>query len=532
MSLSSRYSFFHMFKKSITKGKQNLLNKKDSRGILLKLLPALSDISGADCALIECSCDYSDKACVYLSKAGEEIMGVRINRDEYFPSLCAIWEFRPVMPSIVVRGDVPHYILGGAHLMLPGIMRAPLNSLPFKVGDLVLLKAPRNEFAFAIGKALMSSSEISESPQTAKGKALEVLHFFGDGLWQLGSRAIPSGFSFDRIEASTSDIVDIAPAPVIVEESESADISLNESEYDELVLASFLCAAKCAEEGSLPMNASSLYSRMQAACRKITRSSSALKAIGGEVAKLRTISMEDRSKFKLELKSSSFKQLRNLLQTLQDRNWISFKQIRGEFVIVKISFENPAIKGFNVPSAEIATDADSLAAPTLVEVAMWFGLNAQWKNIFSEVVRSELTQGSKKDLSDQLRVYLCTIKGGSVSLPGFEGMEKKQLMKRFEDDLISFHSFSTELPPRVRKGNPPPVKISVKRIQGNKYCTVIKGLSAYFVAESEIASLLSNRLSVSASVTAEGLYCQGQLAGKVEQFLVNTVGVPKSSISS
>ena len=538
-----------MFKKGIKIDKQNILNKKDSRTVIMKLVRGSADDSAKDLILSEAQCDIApEKSVVYLAKSDGEVMGVRIKRDEYYPSLYAIWELRPAMGFVIVRPDVPQFILAGAHLMLPGIVRnVDFISKSFVEGEIVLLKVSCNEYPFAIGKALFGSAEIHSAPQGSKGKAIEVIHYFGDGLWQLGSRRIPPGFSFDKIEASTRKVSEIGPqCPVLDSPELEAKLVLSPLEYDELVFASFFCAAKCLGNSDLPMSASALYSRMQAACRRI---------VGGEIIsdklkKVRAVeeirnvffSKPERDKFKLDLKCSSMKNVKGMFKVLEDRNFITLKEIRGEAVIVSIKFENPAVKQFQVPL--LVVEEKTPHNQHMVTVSTLYTLNAKWKQVFISVCGSDRFEASsEKDLTDVLcRSILGDDNSPTVVdlskypelLAGALGMnpscvDKGEVVRCFRKDLLPMYSLSTELPPRLRRGNPPRITVREKRVQGNKFCTIIQGLESYHLSLFQVSSGISGSMKVAVSVTEEGVYCQGRLSSKLVFFLTEVVGIPKDS---
>ena len=110
-------------------------------------------------------------------------------------------------------------------------------------------------------------------------------------------------------------------------------------------------------------------------------------------------------------------------------------------------------------------------------------------------------------------------------------ISKKDFSIKFATDLVPHYSVSIEVPPRIHRGNPPTVTVSVKRIQGKKYATEIRGLNKYLLNESQIAKTLSNNFSVSCSKTTDnGIYCQGNLGDRVKGWLVDVIGIPRECI--
>ncbi len=83
------------------------------------------------------------------------------------------------LPRVFVdKGAVPH-ILNGADVMVPGIVKV---EGVFDKGGIVLIADYEKERIFAVGEALMSSSEILSAK---KGRAVRNIHYAGDNLWKI-----------------------------------------------------------------------------------------------------------------------------------------------------------------------------------------------------------------------------------------------------------------------------------------------------------------------------------------------------------
>jgi PUA domain protein len=97
--------------------------------------------------------------------------------DRYYPIL----SFEPLasrLPKVVVdMGAVPH-ICNGADVMVPGIRRVEGD---FESGAPVAIVDERHGKRLAVGMALMGSRSI---PSAARGRAVENVHYVGDGLWR------------------------------------------------------------------------------------------------------------------------------------------------------------------------------------------------------------------------------------------------------------------------------------------------------------------------------------------------------------
>ena len=77
----------------------------------------------------------------------------------------------------VDMGAVP-YVANGADVMAPGVVDADLK---IKDGDLVWIRDEKNSRPLAIGRALMSGSDMVSAKS---GKAVSTIHYVGDKLWK------------------------------------------------------------------------------------------------------------------------------------------------------------------------------------------------------------------------------------------------------------------------------------------------------------------------------------------------------------
>ncbi len=114
-------------------------------------------------------------------------------------------------------------------------------------------------------------------------------------------------------------------------------------------------------------------------------------------------------------------------------------------------------------------------------------------------------------------------------------VSKQEFSVKFKHDLVRHYSVSSELPPRIHRGDPPRISVVVKKVKGGggrKVATVVSGLEKYFLDENEIARMFANTFSVSTTVNEkEGIYIQGDVKGKIGEVLARHVGVPKEFIS-
>ncbi len=106
---------------------------------------------------------------------GEPLILFNAGKDIYVPYIPSVG-VKVFCPSIVVdMGAVP-YIVKGADVMAPGIVKLD----DFEEGDVVCVRTEKFEKVVAVGLALMSSSEAENA---GRGKVVRCIHYVGDRFW-------------------------------------------------------------------------------------------------------------------------------------------------------------------------------------------------------------------------------------------------------------------------------------------------------------------------------------------------------------
>ena len=109
-------------------------------------------------------------------------------RNDFYPTIYTLWKIPRLLSQVVIHAPVSSYILRGADLMTPGIMYLD-NGVEKE--HKVSIRVMNNCCPFAVGLL-----EIDPSNMSTEGKAVRVLHMFGDMLWKSASVSIPNeGFS-------------------------------------------------------------------------------------------------------------------------------------------------------------------------------------------------------------------------------------------------------------------------------------------------------------------------------------------------
>ena len=129
------------------------------------ILPAKADVQ-----LVK----MSNKALVFTVK-DQPLFFDPNGRGRVFPTVYTMWAFPDAMKSLLTFSEVSPKVLGGADLMLPGVIVPPEGIPDFDADETMALRIPENPYPFAIGEIQVSSTEAKEGGM--KGRGLKLLHY-------------------------------------------------------------------------------------------------------------------------------------------------------------------------------------------------------------------------------------------------------------------------------------------------------------------------------------------------------------------
>ncbi|GMM37250.1 translation machinery-associated protein 20 [Saccharomycopsis crataegensis] len=178
-----------MFKKFTKEDIHTKSNIKSSvqRGLKSKfaeqfplLNPVIDDIIPKKSQMIHIKCE--EKISLY---AIDDTVVVYQIKDELFPSLHVVHKYPQLFHTVQVDRGAIKFVLGGANIMCPGLTSKGAQ-LPegdeLHKDDVVIVKAEGKENALAVGKLVMDVQDIKN---LNKGIGIELIHYLGDGLWNL-----------------------------------------------------------------------------------------------------------------------------------------------------------------------------------------------------------------------------------------------------------------------------------------------------------------------------------------------------------
>ncbi|XP_062921258.1 eukaryotic translation initiation factor 2D isoform X2 [Mobula hypostoma] len=133
---------------------------------------------------------------MYLHK-GEAVTVYVLNKNpiffemdkRFYPTVYALWTCPDLLASFTTWPAVLPKLVGGADLMLPGVILPPTGLPEVLQGDLCAITLVDNRAPVAIGLASMSTAEMLEAGM--KGKGITTLHTYLDQLWAFGEKTHP-----------------------------------------------------------------------------------------------------------------------------------------------------------------------------------------------------------------------------------------------------------------------------------------------------------------------------------------------------
>ncbi|XP_059001348.1 eukaryotic translation initiation factor 2D isoform X2 [Mustela lutreola] len=408
-----------------------------------------------------------------------------------YPTVYTLWSHPDLLPTFTTWPLVLEKLVGGADLMLPGLVVPPAGLPQVQKGDLCAIALVGNRAPVAVGVAAMSTTEMLTSG--LKGRGFSVLHTYLDHLWRSGDKSSPP--SLAPPAQDTPDVneekgsVQAEPAlqgemkrlTLEGEDKENGEVqqqlcgekSLSEAaedpgvrglnpeptdsktlqeQMDELLQRCFLHALKChVKKADLPLLTSTFLGSHMFSCCPEGR--------------------------QLDIKKSSYKKLSKFLRHMQQEQMIQVEELsRGVESIVAVDWRHPR-KGSVLEGGEVRTI------------------------IINYAKKNDLVDADNKNLV-KLDPILCDCI--------LEKNEQHTVMKLPWDSLLTRclerlqPAYQVTFPgqePIVKKGKICPVDITLAQRAYNKKVTVVRNLEAYGLDPCSVAAVLQQRCQASTTVT-------------------------------
>ncbi|XP_047428304.1 eukaryotic translation initiation factor 2D isoform X2 [Mugil cephalus] len=465
-----------------------------------------------------------------------------------YPTVYVLWRYPALLPTFRTWSPVLQKLIGGADLMLPGVVVPPCGLPDVKQGDCCAVTVVNNSAPVAVGTAAVSTAEMHGLGM--KGRGVCVLHTYMDYLWAFGDKSSPpslpeaegegQGLNEEECEVSEKEEEEEeeegvemcaeeqqSPSETVTDQARSAigELSLAEQEeekgdkgnekeeenqddqktpqeiMDALLLQCFLHALKCkVKKSELPLLTSTFLRNHMFSCCP--------------------------SGMQLDIKKSSYKKLSKFLQTMQQQhNLVRVKELtKGVESIVEVDWKNPTLRSFRAPE-----ESDVEAAPLQdrgegeipfhpPEITTLYSVSARLQPLFLDAnkrkgatmhpaeVRSIVTEYVKKnELVDENNKNYVTINPTLCDCL-LEKSEYQEVESLKWDDLFSRtlsrmqECYQVVFPgqaPIIKKGHIDPIDITVASRGSNKKVTLIKNLEVYGLDPTVVATALQRRVQAS-----------------------------------
>ncbi|GFE54825.1 translation initiation factor sui1 [Babesia ovis] len=481
---------------------------------------------------------------VYL--LGADPWLVQLQDGRIFPTINALWSVPKLLPALRIPKPVLGFIMRGAHLMVPGVLNWPCDISPGAVAAIVV---DGNPYPVAVG--IFEGCLDASGQVRTNGRALEVLHYYGDDLWKLTSKPFPvaddiSGDITTDVERH-EDVPEGDPSvientknevthPELIKQMESVVVSNETMQNKETTAAPveaedkqpkinvypvemvdyalrlcFLQTIHTLVDTQLPMEISALYSEM-AACGTKLIATAAFRNMFKEMGR---VSPEGGTQL-ISYKNSSFNKLIKMFQAWAKEGLIVLKEIRGTGTVVNINRSHPTyvqFKLFNLPQPK----EPGTQTVEKVKVKRYLAFSSTQRKTLAE----KGVQVDKEPMP--LEAYKKLI---------IEHISKEpDVILKYVNDAIQYHQVSRgdDLSP-IRKGPAVPVTVTVEPRGNRKHVTTVKGLFMYLfnVDEATVAETLRRKFASSVSVSNGICTIQGNVA--IEKELIQQFGMSQQQI--
>uniref|UniRef100_A0A2K5CI69 Eukaryotic translation initiation factor 2D n=1 Tax=Aotus nancymaae TaxID=37293 RepID=A0A2K5CI69_AOTNA len=137
-----------------------------------ELVPGKEDLN-----IVKLYAHKGDAVTVYVSGGNPILFELEKN---LYPTVYTLWSYPDLLPTFTTWPLVLEKLVGGADLMLPGLVMPPAGLPQVQKGDLCAISLVGNRAPVAIGVAAMSTAEMLTSG--LKGRGFSVLHTYQDHL--------------------------------------------------------------------------------------------------------------------------------------------------------------------------------------------------------------------------------------------------------------------------------------------------------------------------------------------------------------
>ncbi|XP_019808066.2 eukaryotic translation initiation factor 2D isoform X3 [Tursiops truncatus] len=441
-----------------------------------------------------------DAVTVYVSGGNPILFELEKN---LYPTVYTLWSYPDLLPTFTTWPLVLEKLVGGADLMLPGLVVPPAGLPQVQKGDLCAIALVGNRRSGdkssppSIAPLALDPPDLSEE----KGSVQADTTLQGDMRRLTLEGEEEEGEVQQRCgEKSLSEATEDPSVGTL--NPDPTDSKTLQEQMDELLQRCFLCALKYrVKKADLPLLTSTLLGSHMFSCCPEGR--------------------------QLDIKKSSYKKLSKFLQHMQQEQIIQVQELsKGVESIVAVDWKHPRITSFVIPEPSPTSqtiqegsreqpyhppDIKSLYCVP-ASMTLLFQESGHKKGSIlegSEVRTIVINYAKKNDLVDadnknlvKLDPILCDCI--------LEKGEQHTVMKLPWDSLLNRcleklqPAYQVTFPgqePIVKKGKICPIDITLAQRASNKKVTVVRNLEAYGLDPCSVATILQQRCQASTTVT-------------------------------
>ncbi|KAJ0064769.1 hypothetical protein NL108_013013, partial [Boleophthalmus pectinirostris] len=457
-----------------------------------------------------------------------------------------LWRFPALLPAFTTWPPVLDKLIGGADLMLPGVVVTQSGLPHVKQGDCSNFAPVDNRAPFAVGTAAVSSTAMQSSGM--KGRGVCILHTYMDTLWSVfvcfrafgdksGPPSLPdSTETEEQVNGEESDpeeeVGKEEEVATCCDEAHSQEVTdqvctrVEQLSVSEEIQEEIDMEKKMEDEQRSPqelMDALLFQCFLHALKTKVKKSE--LPLLTSTFLRNHMFACCPSGK-QLDMKKSSYKKLSKFLHTMQQQySLIRVKELtKGVESIVEVDWKNPELRSFSI-SEEAACEVDP--APEgregdipyhPPEITTVYSVSARVEPLFLDAqkrkgtvlqpaeVRSIITDYVKKNelVAENNKNYV--IINPTLCDCLLEKSEYQEVESIKWDDLFSRtlckmqECYQIVFPgqePITKKGHLDPIDISVASRGSNKKVTLIKNLELYGLDPAVVSTALQHRVQAS-----------------------------------
>lgn len=526
-----------MFAKPFRVKSNTVIKGSDRRKLKADISAAFPDLTADELSELVPNKEELNVVKIYAHK-GDAVTLYVLNKNPLFfevekrlyPTVYVLWRCPALLPGFTTWPLVLQKLMGGADLMLPGVV-VPLSGLPqVNQGDCCAVKLVNNRAPVAVGTAVMSSTEMQSSGM--KGRGICVLHTYMDALWAFGDKSGPPTIP-DSIE--TEEYVDEGGCdPVNKLQEVKAGVQEHCQEVTDQVCTrveelSLPDQIQQDEEKTTENDQQSPQELMDALLFQCFLHALKTKVKKSELPLLTSTFLRNHmfaccpSGKQLDIKKSSYKKLSKFLQTMQQRHsLIRVKELtKGVESIVEVDWKNPELRSFIV-AEEAVCDVDQgqegdfpYHPPEITSVysvsprvePLFFDAQKRKGAVLQPVeVRSIITDYVKKNalVAESNKNYimvnttLCDCLLDKSEYHEVESIKWDDLFSRVMSKMQECYQIVFPgQEPIIKKGHLDPIDISVASRGSNKKVTLIKNLELYGLDPAVVSTALQHRVQAS-----------------------------------